>query len=121
MSPRKSRYKPEYHERRKFDLDELRTFLRISDDEMEQVAEVFAEKLGRAAGKVIVMFPSKGWSAVDAPSSHMFDVEQDRIFLRVLKEKAGPHVEIREIDANLEDDSFAEAVARACFAVFPKP
>ena len=27
-SQRKSRYKPEHHERRKFELDELRTFLR---------------------------------------------------------------------------------------------
>lgn len=121
MSPRKSRYKPEYLERRKFDLDELRTFLRISDDEMETVATVFAEKLGGAAGKVLVLFPTAGWSALDAPSSHMFDAQQDRIFLRVLKEKAGPGVEIREIEANLEDETFAEAVVQACLATFPAP
>ena len=47
-SPRKSRYTPEHHKRRKFDLDELRTFLRVSDEEMEQIAHVFAEKLGQA-------------------------------------------------------------------------
>ncbi|MCK5916720.1 MAG: Tm-1-like ATP-binding domain-containing protein, partial [Deltaproteobacteria bacterium] len=29
MSPRKSRYKPDYHQRKKFDLDKLRTFLRL--------------------------------------------------------------------------------------------
>jgi len=121
MSPRKSRYKPEYHERKKFDLDELRTFIRLSDEEMEQVAEVFAGKLEQATGPVIVLYPGEGWSAVDTPAGHMFDPRQDRIFLRVLKEKLGPRVEIREVDANLEDDSFAEAVAKACIEVFPRP
>ncbi len=113
MSPRKSRYKPEYHERRKFDLDALRTFLRLSDDEMREIAEVFAEKLSRSKGKTIFMFPTKGWSAVDPPSGHMFDPDQDRILLDVLKQNAGENLEIREVDANLEDAAFAEAVEEA--------
>lgn len=121
MSPRKSRYKPEYHERRKFDLDELRTFLRLSDEEMEQVALSFAEKLSQSTGPTIVLFPSKGWSAVDAPSSHMFDPDQDRIFLRVLRERAGTKIQIREVDANLEEDTFAAAVEQACLDIFPQP
>ncbi|MEW6140898.1 MAG: Tm-1-like ATP-binding domain-containing protein [Thermodesulfobacteriota bacterium] len=121
MSPRKSRYKPEYHERRKFDLDELRTFLRLSNEEMEQVAGVFAEKLSSTNGATVVLFPLRGWSAVDAPPGHMFDPEQDRIFLRVLKERVGTKVDIREVDANLEDDAFATAVERACLEIFPKP
>jgi uncharacterized protein (UPF0261 family) len=120
-SPRKSRYKPEHHERRKFELDELRTFLRVSDEEMEQVARVFADKLNQAAGPVIFLFPTQGWSAVDPPSGHMFDREQDRLFLKILQENAAPHVIIREIDANLEDEVFAEAMARACLEIFPGP
>ena len=120
-SPRKSHYKPEHHQRRKFDLDELRTFLRVSDDEMERIAYVFAEKLCRATGPVILLFPAKGWSAADPPSGHMFDGEQDRIFLRILKERTGPHLITREVDANLEDEAFAGEVIKACLEVFPKP
>jgi uncharacterized protein (UPF0261 family) len=52
-SPRKSRYKPEHHQRRKFELDELRTFLRVSDEEMDQIARVFAEKLNQATGPAL--------------------------------------------------------------------
>jgi uncharacterized protein (UPF0261 family) len=120
-SPRKSRYTPEHHKRRKFDLDELRTFLRVSDEEMEQIAHVFAEKLGQAAGPTTFLFPSKGWSAVDPPTGHMYDEEQDRIFLRILREKGGANLSIREVDANLEDEAFAKAVVEACVEIFPKP
>jgi uncharacterized protein (UPF0261 family) len=120
-SPRKSRYKPEHHERRKFDLDELRTFLRVSDEEMDQVARVFAEKINAATGPVVVLFPTMGWSAVDIPTSHMFDKEQDKIFLNVLRERLKPNVVVREVTANLEDQPFAEAVEKACLEFFPRP
>ncbi len=118
-SPRKSRYKPEHHERRKFDLDELRTFLRVSDEEMGQIAAAFADKLNAAKGPVIFLFPSKGWSAVDHPTSHMYDEEQDRLFLKLLREKMDPKVVIREVDANLEDQKFAHAAVQACLEIFP--
>ncbi len=120
MSPRKSRYKPEYYERRKYDLDELRTFLRLSDDEMKQVAEVFGEKLNRAQGRVVFLFPAQGWSAVDPPSGHMFDPDQDAILLEVMKRVAGPNVIIREVNANLEAPAFSDAVVEACLEVFPR-
>ena len=121
MSPRKSRYKPEYHERKKFDMDELRTFLRLSVEEMELVARAFAEKLGSSHGQTVFLFPSKGWSAIDPPNSHMFSEEEDRAFLKAFKESVNPKVVIREIAANLEDDAFAEAVAQACLEIFPSP
>ncbi|MEW6532653.1 MAG: Tm-1-like ATP-binding domain-containing protein [Thermodesulfobacteriota bacterium] len=120
-SPRKSHYKPEHHQRRKFDLDELRTFLRVSDEEMEQVAASFAEKLGRSSGPVVFLFPTRGWSAVDPPEGHMYDQPQDRLFLTILRERTGPNVTVREIDANLEDDTFIRAVEDACVEIFPRP
>lgn len=121
MSPRKSRYKPEYHERRKYDLDELRTFLRVSADEIRQVALAFAEKLNRAEGPAVFLFPAKGWSAVDPPSSHMFDEAEDRLFLQTLKENLTDRIVVREVDANLEDEAFAKAVVDACLEIFPRP
>jgi uncharacterized protein (UPF0261 family) len=120
-NPRKSRYKPEYHERRKIELDEFRTFLRVSDNEMEEIALVYADKLNLSTGPTIFLFPTKGWSALDPPSGHMFDPEQDRILLDVLRKKVGSKIEIREVDANLDDEVFGEAVERACMEIFPKP
>ncbi len=120
-SPRKSRYKPEHHERRKFELDELRTFLRVSDEEAVRIATLFAEKLGAGKGPVVFLFPTQGWSAVDPPGGHMFDEAQDRAFLKVFTERVGPGVSTREVYANLEDELFAEAVVQACLEVFPRP
>jgi uncharacterized protein (UPF0261 family) len=120
-SPRKSHYKPEHHERRKFELDELRTFLRVSDDEIVGMAKVFAEKLNQANGPVIFLFPTQGWSAVDPPAGHMFDRDQDRLFLMTLKGAlSSDKVTIREVEANLEEQTFADAVASACLDIFPK-
>jgi uncharacterized protein (UPF0261 family) len=120
-NPRKSRYTPEHHKRRKFELDELRTFLRLSDEEMERIAYLFAEKLNSAKGPTVFLFPRKGWSALDPPSGHMFDEAQDGLFLKILRENTGPNLSIREVDANLEEQAFAEAVVQACVAIFPKP
>ena len=120
MSPRKSRYKPEYHQRKKFEMDELRTFLRLSVEEMELVAEIFAEKLNVSSGPTIFLFPQRGWSAIDQPSSDMFEEKEDRAFLDVFRAKASPRVLTREVDANLEDEEFAEAVVEACMEIFPR-
>jgi uncharacterized protein (UPF0261 family) len=120
-SQRKSRYKPEHHERRKYELDELRTFLRVSDEEMEQIANTFADKLAKATGPVVFVYPTEGWSAVDPPSSHMYDKDQDRLFLQVLRERLPSTVELREVETNLDTEAFAEAVERACLEIFPRP
>ncbi|MBI5250531.1 MAG: Tm-1-like ATP-binding domain-containing protein [Desulfomonile tiedjei] len=119
MSPRKSRYKPEYHQRKKFEMDELRTFLRLSQEEMETVAAAFAEKLSAASGPVVFLFPTRGWSAIDTPSADTFLPDEDREFARVFKERADSKVAVREIDANLEDAEFADAVLKACLEIFP--
>ena len=51
----------------------------------------------------------------------MFDKDQDRLFLMTLKEAlSSDHVTIREVDANLEEQTFGKAVASACLEIFPK-
>jgi uncharacterized protein (UPF0261 family) len=95
--------------------------LRLSVEETEHVARTFAEKLSAAQGPTIFLFPKKGWSAIDCPESHMFCGKDDELFLKVLKENAGTNVIIREVDANLEDDAFAEFLVGACLEIFPRP
>ena len=112
MSPRKSRYKPDYHQRKKFDLDKLRTFLRLNGEEIEQVACEFARKLNQARGPVRVLLPTRGWSSIDGPESAIFEPETDRRFIdRLQREITNPEVEIKTFDLNLEDPAFAEIVA----------
>jgi len=113
MTPYKSKYKPEYHKRRKYDLDKYRTWLRLNPEELRMVAEEFAKKLNRARGPVKVLIPLNGWSSVDRPGSPTYDPEEDRIFIEALKKLLKPQIEIREIQANMEDPVFAEAIVQA--------
>ena len=118
MTPSRSKYKPEYHERRKFDLDKLRTWIRLSPDELKEVAGIFAEKLNQSKGPVTVMIPLNGWSSADLPGNDTHDPIEDRLFIEVLREKLKPDVQIIEVDANMEDPGFATAVVENALKIF---
>lgn len=117
MTPSKSKYKPEYHERRKYNLDRFRTWLRLSPDELIQVADVFAEKVNRSKGPVKFVIPLKGWSSVDIPGNPTYDPKEDRIFTEELRRRLKPEIESIEVNANLEDPEFAKAIVKAALEV----
>jgi len=117
MTPAKSKYKPEYHERRKYNLDRFRTWLRLSPDELIQVANVFAEKLNRSNAPVRFVIPLKGWSSVDIPGNPTYDPKEDRIFIEELRQRLKPEIEIVEVNANLEDPEFAKAIVETALEV----
>jgi uncharacterized protein (UPF0261 family) len=118
MTPARSKYKPEYHDRRKFELDKLRTWIRLSPDELKEVAGVFAKKLNQARGPVTVMVPLDGWSSADLPGNDSHDPAEDRLFTEVLREKLKADVQIVEVDANMEDPEFAQAVVENALKIF---
>lgn len=118
VTPPKSKYTDEHKARRKYDLDKFRTWLRASPDELRMAARAFAAKLNQAKGPVKVMIPSRGWSSVDVPGSSTFDPGEDQVFVVELKGLVAPHVEIVEVDANMEEPAFAESVAGAGLKLF---
>ena len=118
MTPARSKYKPEYHDRRKFDLDKLRTWIRLSPDELKEVAGVFAKKLNQARGPVTVMVPLNGWSSADLPGNDSHDPAEDRLFTEVLRQELKAEVQIVEVDANMEDPEFAKAVVENALKIF---
>ncbi|MGM0663288.1 MAG: Tm-1-like ATP-binding domain-containing protein [Thermodesulfobacteriota bacterium] len=113
MTPSKRKYKPDYAQRRKYDLDKHRTWIRHSKEELKEVALEFARKLNDAGGPVRMVIPLKGWSSVDAPGNPTHDPEEDGEFVRELKLLLNPTITIEEVDANMEEPAFAEAVVRA--------
>jgi uncharacterized protein (UPF0261 family) len=118
MTPSKNKYKPDFHQRRKYDLDKFRAWLRLSPEELQVVAREFARKLNQSLGPVKVLIPQKGWSSVDTVGNPTYDPEEDRIFVRELKAHLKPEVEVIEVDANMEEPLFAEAVFKVSKAVF---
>lgn len=118
ITPRKSKYTREHDLRRRQDIDGLRTWLRMSPRELKEVAAVFAEKLNLSKGPVKVLIPLRGWSSVDAPGSPTYDPAEDRLFTTELRKALKKDIEIVEVDANMEDPEFADAVTRAALELF---
>ncbi len=112
-SPLKSRYKPEYYQRKIYDLDALRAFVKLSQDEMVMVADAMADKLNQARGPVKFLIPLGGWSSVDPRGTELYEPEIDRAFTEELKKRLRPDIEVREIDADFETPEFAQAVVQA--------
>jgi uncharacterized protein (UPF0261 family) len=117
ITPSKSRYTTDHQQRRKYDLDKFRTWLRMSVEELKAVAAVFADKLNAAKGPVRVVVPSQGWSSVDSPGNPTFDPVEDRVFVEELRRRLQPAIPIGEVDANMEDSAFAEAVVKRALEV----
>jgi uncharacterized protein (UPF0261 family) len=117
MSPSRKNYKPDYAQRRKYDLDKDRTWLRLSTDELKQVAEVMAGKLNQAQGPVILLIPTRGWSTADAPGSAAYDPEEDRVFTETLRQQCNPGITIQTIEAYLNDPDFARAAVESMIKV----
>lgn len=91
-------------------MDEIRSVTRYTTDELKSHARVYAEKLSRSKGPTMFLFPLRGWSSADKEGSVIHDPDEDKIFVEALRKHLKPSVEIREIDCNLEDFEFAEAL-----------
>jgi uncharacterized protein (UPF0261 family) len=118
MTPAKSKYKPEYHKRRKYDLDKFRTWIRLSSAELKEVAGAFADKLNQATGTVRIVIPQNGWSSVDSPENPTYDPQEDQVFVKTLRQQLKPDVSVVEIAANMEDEAFAQAIISAALEIF---
>ncbi len=113
ITPRISRYKPEYHTRKKHQIDEYRVMLRASPEELLPAAEIIAGKLNKAKGPVKFLIPLRGWSAEDGEGRPLDDPQSDAAFVAELRKHLKPEIEIREVDAWMEDQDFALAVVAA--------
>jgi uncharacterized protein (UPF0261 family) len=120
FAPKKSRYKPEYQKRKRLEIDSLRAFVKLSSEELVKTAEVVAEKLNKSKGPVKFLVPLKGWSNIEREGLPFYDSEADSIFIQHLKKNLKPEIDVEEIDANLEDETFARAAALSFEQLYEK-
>ncbi len=118
ITPPKSKYNDDLRGRRKYDLDKFRSWLRASPDELTRAANAFCEKLNKSRSPVKVMIPRKGWSSVDIPGSITYDPAEDQFFVSGLRKGLNPIHEIIEVDANMEEEVFAQNVVGVSLSMF---
>jgi uncharacterized protein (UPF0261 family) len=78
---------------------------------MVELGRQIARKLSAATGKTALFIPLRGVSMIDAEGQPFHDAEADAALFATLREGVGDNVELIEMDNNVNDPEFAEAMA----------
>jgi uncharacterized protein (UPF0261 family) len=94
--------------------------VKVSRSEMAEVGRVMAERLNAATGPTAVLVPLKGWSVYGAPGGVLHDATGNRIFLKALRNRLRKDIELREIDAHINDAPFVDACVHQLISYMSK-
>ena len=87
------------------------TLMRTTPEECAEIGRITALKLNRASGPVTVLIPLQGVSAIDKPGGPFYSQAALDAYRGALKEDLSPSVRLIELDAHINDDTFARAAA----------
>jgi uncharacterized protein (UPF0261 family) len=83
--------------------------MRTTAEECSKIGKRIAEKLNACRGPVTFMFPRLGVSALDLKGGIFYDPEANTALLEAFKQFLLPKVDLKIIDAHINDDVFAQA------------
>jgi uncharacterized protein (UPF0261 family) len=86
--------------------------VRTTEQELEQVGASVAERANKAAGPVAIVIPLGGFSDASKKGAPLYDPQADQGFIRALKRNLDKRIKVVEVDCNINEDSFADEVAR---------
>ena len=87
------------------------TLMRTTPEECAELGRTVARKLNAAAGPVTVFVPLRGVSAIAVEGQPFHDPEADDALIGALRESLDPSVDLRELELDVNDPAFAEAMA----------
>ncbi|MER3457842.1 MAG: hypothetical protein C4309_03665 [Chloroflexota bacterium] len=87
------------------------TLMRTTPEENAELGRILAEKANRSTGPVAFFLPLKGVSMLDAPGKEFWWPEADQALYDAIKKHVRPDIPVYELDNNINDDEFADAVA----------
>jgi uncharacterized protein (UPF0261 family) len=89
------------------------TLMRTTPEENAELGKRLAEKLNGARGPVTLFIPLKGVSLIAVEGQVFHDPAADAALFGAIREHIGDHVEVREVDTDVNDPAFATAMADA--------
>lgn len=104
---------PQFSGRKFYQHNPQVTLMRTTPEEGAQLGRIVAEKLNHSTGPVRVLLPLRGGSMISAPGQPFHDAAADAALYAALKQALRHDIEVRELDANINDPHFAEACAQA--------
>ena len=87
------------------------TLMRTTPAECAELGRRIAAKLNAATGPVTLFVPLRGVSLIDTEGQVFWDPEADGALFDALREHLDHGVEVREVDADVNDPAFARATA----------
>lgn len=90
----------------------LSTLMRTTVAENAAMAQMVAHRLNAARGPVAVLLPERGFSAYDAEGAPFHDPAADAAFRDTLTAVLRPGIEVRRIDAHINDPACADLASR---------
>ncbi len=85
--------------------------MRTTPDENAQLGRIIGEKLNKASGPLTVFIPLRGVSAIDVEGKPFYDPSADQALFGNLKATLRPGIDVQEIDMDINDPRFAQAMA----------
>ncbi|HZQ66841.1 MAG TPA: Tm-1-like ATP-binding domain-containing protein [Gaiellaceae bacterium] len=87
------------------------TLMRTTPDECAELGRRIARKLSAATGPTALFVPLRGVSMIATDGQPFHDPAADEALFGALREGLGPNVEVHELDLDVNDPAFADAMA----------
>ena len=100
-----------YQGRRFYQHNPNVTLMRTTPEENSELGRRLAERVNASAGPVAVYLPLRGISVISAPGQPFAWPEAEEALFGAIKENLRPDIPVFELDVNINDAAFADAVA----------
>lgn len=101
-----------YRHRRLYKHNPTVTLMRTTAQECAELGRSIANKLSQAKGPVALFIPLRGVSMIATEGGAFYDAEADRALIDNLKAGLGSNVEVHELDMDINDPRFADAMSQ---------
>ena len=100
-----------FRQRRLYQHNPTVTLMRTTPEECAELGPIIARKLNAAKGPVALFIPLRGVSMIATQGGAFYDPDADRALIDNLKAGLQSNVEVHELDMDINDPLFAQAMA----------
>jgi uncharacterized protein (UPF0261 family) len=100
-----------FRERRLYVHNPTITLMRTTPEECAELGRRIARKLNAARGPVSLFIPLRGISLIAVEGQVFYDPDADKALLAALREDVDDSLDVRELNTDINDPAFAEAMA----------
>jgi uncharacterized protein (UPF0261 family) len=100
-----------FESRRIYAHNPMVSLMRTTPEECRELGRQVGRKLSAARGPTVLFVPLKGWSAIAVQGQPFYDPDADAAMLAGLGETLDGRVERHDVDADINDERFAVAMA----------